>query len=47
MRNKAEGGSPIGLLDRSAEHAKGAVFVAIAYRASVTRSVKFLDAKIE
>lgn len=32
MRNKAEGGSPIGLLERSAEHTEGAVFVAIAYR---------------
>jgi carboxylesterase type B len=32
MRNKAEGGSPIGILERSAEHTEGAVFVAIAYR---------------
>ena len=32
MRNKAEGGSPIGLLERSAENSEGAVFVAIAYR---------------
>lgn len=32
MRNKAEGGSPIGLLERSAEQTEGAVFVAIAYR---------------
>jgi hypothetical protein len=30
MRNKAEGGSPIGILERSAKHAEGAVFVAIA-----------------
>jgi hypothetical protein len=34
MRNKAERGSPIGLLERGAEHTAGAVFVAIAYRAS-------------
>jgi carboxylesterase type B len=32
MRNKAEGGSPIGLLERSAEHTEGSLFVAIAYR---------------
>lgn len=32
MRNKAEGGSPIGLLERSAEYTEGAVFVSIAYR---------------
>ncbi|KAF8865650.1 carboxylesterase family protein [Acephala macrosclerotiorum] len=32
MRSKAVGGSPIGILDRSAEHAEGAVFVAINYR---------------
>ena len=32
MRNKVEGGSPIGLLERSTEHTEGAVFVAIAYR---------------
>jgi carboxylesterase type B len=35
MRNKAEGGSPIGILERSAEYAEGAVFVAIAYRVCV------------
>jgi len=34
MRNKAEGGSPIGLLERSSEHTEGAVFIAIAYRVS-------------
>ncbi|CZR61889.1 related to cholinesterase [Phialocephala subalpina] len=32
MRSKAVGGSPIGILDRSSEHAEGAVFVAINYR---------------
>jgi hypothetical protein len=32
MRNKAEEGSPIGIIERSAEHAEGAVFVTIAYR---------------
>jgi carboxylesterase type B len=32
MRNMAERGSPIGILERSAEYAEGAVFVAIAYR---------------
>ncbi|KUJ08106.1 alpha/beta-hydrolase [Mollisia scopiformis] len=32
MRSKAVGGSPIGILDRSAEHAEGAVFVAVNYR---------------
>lgn len=32
MRSKVEGGSPIGLLDRSAEHGEGVVFVAINYR---------------
>jgi carboxylesterase type B len=32
MRNKAEGGSPIGILERSAECVVGAVFIAIAYR---------------
>lgn len=32
MRNKNEGGSPIGLLERSNENIQGAVFVAIAYR---------------
>lgn len=31
-RDKTEGGSPIGLLERSAEHSEGAVFVAIGYR---------------
>lgn len=31
-RDKTEGGSPIGLLERSAEHEEGAVFVAIGYR---------------
>lgn len=32
MRSKAVGGSPIGLLDRAAEHNEGVVFVAINYR---------------
>ncbi|KAH8649248.1 carboxylesterase family protein [Xylariales sp. PMI_506] len=31
-RDKTEGGSPIGLLERSAEHGQGAVFVALGYR---------------
>jgi carboxylesterase type B len=32
IMNKAEGGGPIGILERSAEHTERAVFVAIAYR---------------
>ncbi|KAE8452254.1 hypothetical protein EG329_000954 [Mollisiaceae sp. DMI_Dod_QoI] len=32
MNGKAVGGSPIGILDRSAEHSEGAIFVAIQYR---------------
>ena len=32
MKNKAEGGSPIAILERSAQYAEGAVLVAIAYR---------------